>query len=242
MRSFKEACQFGGGKQSDVARSTSPDNHRILLIDHLVENAGQILTQTRICCFPGHHAPQFVLYSIPVRVRRSQRLTSTRPFSRPRACSVLCRLLGSNPSLALSWGVRRCNSTQLDIARIDPGFVLDEWAFSHKKNCYLTAHFWRRASRCGAKKAIVATAHEILIIAFHILRDGTEYQERGGDYFDRLNPERTQRKLTARLERLGWQVVLTPRESPPEAAVPPRKRGRPCKCAERAIDCKHKGK
>ena len=71
----------------------------------------------------------------------------------------------------------------------------------------------------------MATAHEILIIAFHILRDGTEYQERGGDYFDRLNPERTQRKLTARLERLGWQVVLRPRESPPEAVQSdPKKR------------------
>ncbi len=115
------------------------------------------------------------------------------------------------------------------------------WAVSHKKNCYLTAHFYRRASRCGTKKAIIATAHQILIIAFHILRDGTEYQERGGDYFDRLNPERTQRKLTARLERLGWQVVLKPRQSPPEPSPPSRKRGRPCKCAERGIDCKHMG-
>ena len=46
MRSFQEACEFGGRKQSDVAGSPPPDNHRILLIDHLVENAGQICTQT----------------------------------------------------------------------------------------------------------------------------------------------------------------------------------------------------
>jgi len=59
MRSFQEASEFGGRKQSDVAGSPSPDNHRILLVDHLVENAGQILAQTGICCFPGHHAPQF---------------------------------------------------------------------------------------------------------------------------------------------------------------------------------------
>src|SRR5580700_364329 len=57
MRSFQEASEFGGGKQSDVAGSPSPDNYRILLVDHLVENAGEIFTQTRICCFPGHHAP-----------------------------------------------------------------------------------------------------------------------------------------------------------------------------------------
>jgi hypothetical protein len=57
MRSFQEASEFGGGKQSDVAGSPSPDNYRILLVDHLVENAREIFTQTRICCFPGHHAP-----------------------------------------------------------------------------------------------------------------------------------------------------------------------------------------
>ena len=57
MRSFQEASEFGGRKQSDVAGSPSPDNHRILLVDHLVENAGQILAQTGICCFPGHHGP-----------------------------------------------------------------------------------------------------------------------------------------------------------------------------------------
>jgi hypothetical protein len=33
-------------------------------------------------------------------------------------------------------------------------------------------------------------------------------REIGGDYFDKINPERTARKLVARLERLGLQVTL----------------------------------
>src|SRR4051794_14608801 len=49
----------------------------------------------------------------------------------------------------------------------------------------------RRASRHGAKKAIVASAHQVLIIAFHLIRDGGVYREIGGEYFDQLNPERT---------------------------------------------------
>jgi transposase len=122
------------------------------------------------------------------------------------------------------------------------------WAVSHKKNCYLTAHFYRRASRSGVKKAILATAHQILIIAFHILRDGTTYQERGGDYYDRLNPERTKEKLAKRLQRLGWEVVFKPLQRPENLTVAPvartaesrRRRGRPCKCSERGIDCKHR--
>jgi transposase len=113
------------------------------------------------------------------------------------------------------------------------------WAVSHKKDCYLTAHFYRRAARSGMKKAILATAHQILIIAFHILRDGTQYKERGGDFYDRLNPEKAQRRLTQRLERLGWQVVLQPREVQPAEPPSKPKRGRPCKCAERGLECRH---
>jgi len=61
------------------------------------------------------------------------------------------------------------------------------------------------------RQAIVATAHKILIIAYHLLRDGTPYLERGGEYFDQLHPERARNRLLKRLERLGWDVSLTPR-------------------------------
>ena len=104
------------------------------------------------------------------------------------------------------------------------------WAVTRKKNCYLTALFYRRAHIHGMKKAIVAVAHQILIIAYHLLRDGGVYQEKGGDFFDRLNPQRTSKRLSQRLERLGYEVILKPRpekvEQPP---VSKRPRGRPRK-------------
>jgi len=139
-----------------------------------------------------------------------------------------------------SAGKRKSNRTRHGNRWLRRALCQSAWAASHKKNCYLTASFNRRAMRAGSKKAILATAHQILIIAFHILRDGSIYQERGGDYFDRLNPEKTQRRLTQRLERLGWQVELKPvvRENLPPPV--PGKRGRPCKCAERGIECKHR--
>lgn len=87
----------------------------------------------------------------------------------------------------------------------------------------------------------------MLIIAYQILRDGTTYRDQGGDYFDRLNPDKTQRRLTERLRRMGFEVVLKPlslpQNSPSEPlqeSPPRRRRGRPCKCAERGIDCKHR--
>jgi len=57
MRSLQEAGEFGGRKQSHVAGPPSPDNHCILLIHHFIENTGEVCTQTRVCCFPGHHGP-----------------------------------------------------------------------------------------------------------------------------------------------------------------------------------------
>lgn len=96
MRSFQEASEFGGRKQSHVPGSPSSDNYRILLVDHLVENAGEIFTQTRICCFPGHHAPQSVLYSIPVRARSLSILIVHPILSWPRDCAVRSRLIVPN--------------------------------------------------------------------------------------------------------------------------------------------------
>ena len=74
------------------------------------------------------------------------------------------------------------------------------------------------------KKAAVAVAHRILIIAWHILAEaGAEYQERGGDYFDRRNPERTARKLTQRLAAIGYTVTLTPAPAKTSAQRPVRR-------------------
>lgn len=63
-------------------------------------------------------------------------------------------------------------------------------------------------------------AHRILTIAWTIIRDGVEYQEQDRDAFDRRNPLRTARKLTKRLEQIGFSVQIAPRTTP--ATFPPR--------------------
>jgi transposase len=83
------------------------------------------------------------------------------------------------------------------------------WAASHMQGTYLRAVFFRVKARRGWGKAIMAVAHKLLIAIYQMLRDRVLYQELGGDYFDQINPERTARRLVARLERLGIQVVLS---------------------------------
>ena len=57
----------------------------------------------------------------------------------------------------------------------------------------------------------MAVGHRLLVIFYHMLKHkDLEYKHLGVDYFDRLEPERLQRYLVERLERLGYRVTLTP--------------------------------
>ena len=76
------------------------------------------------------------------------------------------------------------------------------------KDGYLPAQYHRLVSRRGKKKAAVAVGHTILVIVYHILRDGTSYQELGGNYFDERDRERVEKRLVGRLEKLGYKVSL----------------------------------
>ncbi len=80
------------------------------------------------------------------------------------------------------------------------------WAASHTKNTYLRAQYRRLANRRGRKRAIVAVAHSILVIAYQLLKKQETYQDLGNNYFDQRNPEATARGLVGRLEKLGYKI------------------------------------
>jgi hypothetical protein len=117
---------------------------------------------------------------------------------------------GLCPGNCESAGKRQSGGTRKGDRYLRRMLVQNAWAVSHKSDCFLTALFYRVASRRGLKRACMAVAHKILIIAYHILRDGTVYQELGGDHYDRRSPERTAKRLTRRPENIGYTVVLTP--------------------------------
>lgn len=85
------------------------------------------------------------------------------------------------------------------------------WAAVRTKDTYLSAQFWNLARRIGKKKAIIAVAHSILVIAYHVLHDQVDYQDLGGDYFTkRTDPQRRTRQLVRQLEALGHTVTIQP--------------------------------
>jgi transposase len=87
-------------------------------------------------------------------------------------------------------------------------------AAGHAKDSFLASRFRRLAARRGKKRACVAVAHSILKTVYHILKAGRSYQDLGGSYFDRLDPQRLTRYLVRRLERLGLKVTLEPATAP----------------------------
>ena len=87
------------------------------------------------------------------------------------------------------------------------------WGAARRKDGYLGAMYRGIAVRRGEKRAVIAVARTILQAAWHVLSKGVEYKERGGDYFDRINSEQTKNKLIRRLERLGYDVEIKPKQA-----------------------------
>ncbi len=88
-------------------------------------------------------------------------------------------------------------------------------AAARQKNNYLAAHYHRLAGRRGKKRATMAVAHSILVVAYHIIQRRQPYQDLGSNYFDERQKVSTANRLTRRLEKLGYRVVITAPQNVP---------------------------
>jgi hypothetical protein len=79
----------------------------------------------------------------------------------------------------------------------------------------LAAQYHRLIKRMGKNKALVAVAHSLLVIVYHVLAQRVGYRELGGDYFDRQHRQTQQQRLVKKLEAMGLKVTV---EALPEAA------------------------
>jgi hypothetical protein len=86
-------------------------------------------------------------------------------------------------------------------------------AIARSPGTYLHAQYQRIARRRGKHKALMAAAHSVLVIAYHMLKDKRPYTDLGADYFNQLDTARLQRHHVHRLEQLGFTVTLTPKEA-----------------------------
>lgn len=111
-----------------------------------------------------------------------------------------------------SAGKRFSGKTRKGSKWLRTALVESAHAASRTKGTYLAAHYARIKGRRGYKRAIIAVAHSILVIAYNILQRQQPYQELGADYLlQRERKDAYQRRLVKQLERMGYDVSLTER-------------------------------
>ena len=109
-----------------------------------------------------------------------------------------------------SAGKRRSTRIRKGSPWLKTTLVQCAWAATRMKDTYLNAQFHRIRARRGPKKAILAVAASILTAIYHMLKDGTFYQDLGPNHLDPRAKERQKNRLIKRLADLGYAVELAP--------------------------------
>jgi len=115
---------------------------------------------------------------------------------------------GLCPRLDESAGKRHSTRIRHGDQWLKTTLVQAAWAATRAKNTYLQSQFHRIKSRRGPKKAIIAVAASMLTAAYFMLRDGVEYRDLGGRYFEDRNKQQTTDRLIRRLRDLGVSVEI----------------------------------
>ena len=145
-------------------------------------------------------------------------------INRIGAVSILAETggdMGAFPSAAhlCSWGAmcpghnesagkRRTGKTRKANRYLRGTLIQAALGATHTKNTALQARYQRVRRHRGHKKAVVAVGHQILEIAYYIMRDGVTYDELGADYFQKRDADRATRRHVRQLEALGYSVTI----------------------------------
>jgi transposase len=191
-------------------------HHRFVLtellcqIDSLEESIARFDQEIVDYCRPFEEAV-VLLDTIPGIARETAEIIVAEigtDMSRFPTADHLAAWAGVAPGNHESAGKRRSGKTRQGNKPLGAALTQAAQAASRTRGTYLSAQYHRLAGRRGKKKAIVAVAHSILVIAYHLIQRKEPYRDLGADYFDKRRPEATVKRLVKRLEQLGYQVAL----------------------------------
>ncbi len=191
--------------------------HRFILtellcqIDGLDETIERFDRQIEEYCRPFEQAIEQVDTMPGIARRAAEVLVSEIGIDMTRfgSASHLASWAGLAPGNYESAGKRLSGKTRQGNQTLRRTLIQSAYA-AGRTQTYLGAQYRRLAARRGKKRAAVAVAHSILVIAYHLIERNDAYRELGVNYFDNQRPEATQKRLVKRLEKLGYQVTLQP--------------------------------
>lgn len=117
---------------------------------------------------------------------------------------------GLCPGNEESAGQKRSGKTTKGSRWLRQALVQAAWAASHKKDSYFQAHAHNLMRRRGRKRGLVAVAHSLLVVIYHLLHRGSQYCDLGRDFLDRMRADHLIRFHVKRLQQLGLHVTVVP--------------------------------
>jgi transposase len=76
------------------------------------------------------------------------------------------------------------------------------------KDTFFRAQYDRLIVRLGKNRAKMAVAHSMIIAIWHMLKYETVYQDLGGDYYNKFNPEKKINMYLKKIKELGWEPPI----------------------------------
>ena len=194
------------------------DHQRFMLaqlldqVDHLEkqikafeQRIGQVMAPfeaelSRLDAMPGINlrAAQAILAEIGVNM------------SRFHSAAHLASWAGLCPGNNESAGKRRSGRVRPGNRWLREMLVQCAWAAARSQRSYFHQLYRRLKNRRGHKRALLAVAHALLVVIYHVLNRGQAYADLGPEYFERQAKPRQAEHLVAKLQKLGYQVTITP--------------------------------
>ena len=112
------------------------------------------------------------------------------------------------PETAESAGKKKPGKTKKANSTLKKTLVQCGRAAANSKDTYLNAQYHKIAARRGSNRAVVAVGHSILVICYHMIKNRTQYNELGADFFQNRNRESLIRQNVKRLQSFGFIVTL----------------------------------
>jgi transposase len=191
-------------------------HHRFVLtellsqLDSLDETIARFDARIQALCGPFDEAVE-LLDTIPGVARRTAEMLVAAigtTMERFPSADHLASGAGVAPGNHESAGKRTSGKARKGHRFLRTALVQAAHAAARTKHTYLRAQHRRWASRRGKKRAVLAVARSILVMAYYRILRREPYRDAGADFFDRLQPEDTARQLVKRLESLGDHVTL----------------------------------
>jgi transposase len=206
------------GKEAELFRSIQgffTDHHRFVLkmiLETITTLEAQIeaLDQEIRCAMKEHEALLDRMKQAPgiadvasreILAEIGPTLDSFRKDTALVAWSGLCP--GNNESA----GKRKSGKSSVRKHHLKTIMIDVAWAAIKKKGSYFKDKYYRLKARRGAKRAIVAIAHRILLGIYHVIKDGADFRDLGGNYLTLKNKSQKVSHLRKQALAMGFDLV-----------------------------------